>query len=167
MCLCFEEDPYDFEQTLLETDNQVKRFIELMGRKPDYFHGHSMATPNTQRAARAIAEKYDILMTTDVMSGSQVSMIPCTWTPKPFPIEDQLKTDVEQEFLKSLEASLSHEIGYFICHCGFVEEDLMKETTYTMIRMKDLAMATSPKVRAFLQEHQIELITYRDLKEER
>ena len=105
MCLCFEEDPYDYEQTLLETENQVKRFIELMGRK--------------------------------------------------------------QEFLKSLEASLSHEIGYFICHCGFVEEDLMKETTYTMIRMKDLAMATSPRVRAFLQEHQIELITYRDLKEGR
>ena len=167
MCLCFEEDPYDYEQTLLETENQVKRFIELMGRKPEYFHGHSMATPNTRKAARVIAEKYDILMTTDVMSGGQVSMIPCTWTPKPFPIEDQLKTDVEQEFLKSLEASLSHEIGYFICHCGFVEEDLMKETTYTMIRVKDLAMATSPRVRAFLQEHQIELITYRDLKEGR
>ena len=26
MCLCFEEDPYDSEQTLLETENQVKRF---------------------------------------------------------------------------------------------------------------------------------------------
>ena len=43
----------------------------------------------------------------------------------------------------------------------------MKETTYTMIRMKDLEMGTSPRVRAFLQEHQIELITYRDLKEGR
>lgn len=166
MCLCFEQDPYNYEEVLLETENQVKRFIELMGRKPEYFHGHSMATPNTQKAARVIAEKYNILMTLDVMNSNAVSMIPCTWTPKPFPIEDQLKTDVEQHFLQALQASLQHEIGYFICHCGFVEEDLMKETTYTMIRMKDLAMATSLKVKAFLKEHQIELITYRDLKEE-
>lgn len=164
--IIFEKDPYDYEETLLETENQVKRFIELMGRKPAYFHGHSIGTPNTVKAAKEVAEKYGIVMTTNVMRNDNVYSIPCDWTPKPFPVEDQMKTDVESNFLRSLEASLEHEIGYFICHCGFVEEDLVKETSYTLIRTKDLYAACSPKVRSFLDEHHIELITYEDLKEE-
>ncbi|MGN1343227.1 MAG: ChbG/HpnK family deacetylase [Traorella sp.] len=163
--IIFENDPYDYEETLLETENQVKRFIELMGRKPAYFHGHSIGTPNTAKAAREVAKKYGILMTTDVMKCDAVYSIPCDWTPKPFPIEKQMATDVEANFLKSLENSLDHEIGYFICHCGFVEEDLFRETSYTLIRNKDLYAACSPKVRQFLDEHEIELITYEDLKE--
>lgn len=163
MCLLFEEDPYDYEQTLLETENQVKEFIDLMGRKPAYIHPHSLMTPNTEKAQREVAKKYNIPMTINIMKNEKIGMIPSTWTPKPFPIEEQMKTDVTFHFLKSLEESKDIEVGYFICHCGFVEEDLMKETEYTLIRIKDLAMATSSEVKKYLEKNKIVLINITDI----
>ena len=161
----FEEDPYVYEETLLETENQVKRFIELMGRKPDYFHGHSLMTDNTLKASFEISKKYDILNTINVMTSKNIKMVPCDWTPKPFLITEQMCTDVTDKFLNSLKSVLNHEIGYFICHCGYVDADLLKETTYTLIRTRDLECALSDEVKEFLKENEIELITYDDLKE--
>ena len=39
------------------------------------------------------------------------------------------------------------------------------ETTYTLIRTRDLECALSDEVKEFLKENEIELITYDDLKE--
>ena len=161
----FANDPYPFEQTLLETENQLLRFKELVGRMPDYFHGHSLMTPNTVKAAKIVAEKYGILMSTKLMESPNTYAVPCDWTPKPFLLAEQIKTDVVSNLLKSLQASIDHELLYFICHCGYVDADLMAETSYTMIRTKDLQAATSPLIKAFIQEHQIELITYKQIKE--
>ncbi len=160
--IIFENDPFNYEEALLETENQVKRFIELIGRKPDYFHGHSIGTPNTAKAAKVIAEKYGIVQSTAIHNNDKFFRIPCTWTPKPFPIEDQLKTNVEEELLKVLPLALKHEYAVFVCHCGFVEEDLFKESTYTIIRNKDLAAATSPRIIKWLKDNNVELINYSD-----
>lgn len=162
ICLEFKEDPYPFEEVLLETENQLLRFKELVGRFPDYFHAHSLTTPNTEKAAQIVAEKYGIQRSFDL--GEKVYSIPCTWTPKPFPLEDQKNTNVVDNFCEALTKSLSHEIGYFICHCGYVDADLLNETTYTLIRTRDLQAATSEKVKRLLNDNGIELITYKDLR---
>lgn len=163
----FEEDPYNFEETLLETENQLLRFIELMGRKPDYFHAHSLMTPNTSKAAQMVAKKYDIPLSFCALEDPNVVMVPCTWTPKPFPMEDQMNTDVEHNFIESLKKCLDKdgEVGYFICHCGYVDADLLDETTYTMIRTRDLQCALSLKVKQFLDDNGIQLISFKDYME--
>ena len=157
MLIQFEKDPYDFEQTLLETENQVKRFIELMGRKPAYLHGHSLMTENTNKAAQIVAKKYNVPLSFELLKLSGVKIVPCTWTPKPFPIEDQKNTDVTQNFINALKNMDACDVGYFICHCGYVDADLLKETTYTLIRCKDLECATSNEVRDYLVKNNIEL----------
>lgn len=164
ICVEFEVDPYPFEEVLLETESQILKFKELVGRLPDYFHGHSLSTPNTDKAAKIIAEKYGIQRSFDLMRSGIVYPIPCTWTPKPFPLEDQKNTNVVDNFCQSLSNSLSHEIGHFTCHCGYVDSDLLNETTYTLIRTRDLQAATSNKVKQFLKDNGIELITYKDLR---
>ncbi|MCI5772954.1 MAG: ChbG/HpnK family deacetylase [Erysipelotrichaceae bacterium] len=165
LVLEYEEDPYPFDQVLLETENQLLKFKELIGKWPDYFHGHSLMTPNTIKAAKIIADKYGVLMSTKVMESPNVYSIPCDWTPKPFPLVDQINTNVELNLINSLKASLNHELLYFICHCGYVDADLMAETSYTMIRIKDLQAATSPLVKEFIKENKIELVTYKEIEE--
>lgn len=56
----FENDPFDYDEVLLETENQVKKFIELIGKKPAYINSHSVITETTEKAALVIAEKYGI-----------------------------------------------------------------------------------------------------------
>ncbi len=159
----FEKDPYDYEEVYIETENQVKRFIELLGRKPAYIHSHSLSTPNTVKASLEVAKKYDLISTRIDRNLDAVYQIPVNWTPKPFPVEDQFKTDVTSKFIESLKNSLDHEIGYYVCHCGYVDDALLSETTYTIIRCKDLACATSKELIDFLKENNIQIITHTEL----
>ena len=165
ICCYFENDPYDYEQTYLEIENQVKKFNELMGKMPEYIHGHSLSTPNTIKATQAVADKYHIFYTYSLYGREDIQRIQSTWTPKVFPVEDQMKTDVESNLLRVLEENKNLEKAYYVCHCGYVDEDLFRETTYTIIRAKDLYAATSDKVKKFIEDNHIELITYRDIKE--
>lgn len=162
----FEIDPYPYDETVLEIENQLKKFIKLMGRKPGYLHGHSLITGNIIKAINAMSEKYDIPVSFNVWKENELYCLPCDWTPKPFPIEEQLKVNVEENLMHVLPQALDHELNAFICHAGFVEEDLFKYSSYTIIRIKDLAAATSPDVKKFIDENNIELITYDDLRGE-
>lgn len=159
----FDQDPYPYEETYLEIENQYKKYLELMGRKPGYLHGHSLITPNIMKAIREVGKKYDVPVSFDLWQACGLYSLPCDWTPKPFPLEAQLKTNVEENLMRVLPQALDHELNAFICHAGFVEEELFHHSSYTMIRAKDLAAATSKQVKDFVAEHEIELITYDDL----
>ena len=153
-------DIFNYDEVLLETENQVKRFIELMGRNPGYMHGHSISSSNSKRAAKVIAEKYGILRSSEVLAKYR---IPCTWTPKPFSLEQQYETDSEMHILKVLKENANSEIACFVCHCGYVDAELLDESTYSIIRTRDLAAATSKQIKEWLTENHVELITYRDI----
>ena len=65
----------------------------------------------------------------------------------------------DQEFL-------NHEIGFIGTHCGYVDADLFEVSTYTLIRNRDLAAMTDSRMRQWIEENQIQLISYRDLLRE-
>lgn len=159
-----KNDPYPFDETLIEVENQVKRFIELVGKKPGYIQGHSLLTPNIDKAIRMMAEKYEIPYTAEVLKKYNFHWITINWYLRPFPVEKQLETDVEDGLMKVIPEVLDHEYSFLISHTGFVDEDLFRCSNYTIIRMKDLFMACSPRLKAFIKENNVELITYDDLK---
>ncbi len=158
-----ENDPYPLEEVLIEVENQVGRFVELMGKKPEYIHPHSLMTPNTNRAIAAIAAKHEIPYSISVYKQFGFHWVTNDWNPKPFPVEKQIQTDVEANVLNVIPEVLDHEYSAIICHAGFVDEDIFRCSTYTIIRTKDLVMACSPRVREFIESNNIEIITYNDL----
>lgn len=162
----FDEDPYPYEEVLIETENQVKRFFELTGKAPEYIHPHSLCTPNTDKAADTIAKKYKIFKTSDMMNHPDLRELPGAISlSKGITLEDQIQKDVEAELLEiALPALLENETGYYICHCGYVDYDLFLNSSLTLRRTKDLYGATSSKVKNYIKNHDIELITYRELK---
>lgn len=161
----FEEDPYPYEQILLETENQVKRFIEMTGRKPGYIHPHSVVTPNTERAASEIARKYGIYHSTDMMLSDKFVRFPgAISTSKGDSLESQMSVDVEKNLLENgLPLLKEGDIGYFIAHCGYVDYDLFRYSSLTLRRMVDLHSLTSKKIKECIVQNNIELITYYDI----
>lgn len=159
-----EDDPYPFDETLIEAENQVKRFIELVGRRPGYIQGHSLMTPNINRAIETIAEKYEIPYTMNFLKEFDFHWVTINWYVRPFPVEKQLQTDVEEGVMKVIPEILDYENSFLVSHVGFVDEDLFRCSNYTVIRAKDLFMACSPRLKAFIEEHNIELVTYDDFK---
>lgn len=162
----YEIDPFDFTDALLETENQVKKFLELMDRKPDYIHGHALLTPNSRRAIKIVAEKYGIPITEDVMHREDVSMPETPWLYSGMTLDNQFTMNLETELLNILKSNLHKDMVYYICHCGFVDQELLDLSSFTLIRSKDLASAVSLKVQEFIKENKIELINYSYFREE-
>lgn len=161
-----ENDPYPWEQTRLEVEAQYLKFIELVGEKPGYIHPHSFVTPNIGKAMQEVSEKYGVPTSFSQWDKFKFHMMTNTWNPKPFPVDLQMKTNVEQHVLEVAPEFLEHEYSLLVCHAGFVDEELFQYSTFTLIREKDLYMACSPVLRQYLNSHNIELITYKDLLKE-
>ena len=60
--------------------------------------------------------------------------------------------------------ALGHEYVLLGGHVGFVDADLFRYTTYSVIRCKDHEVFTSDFVKNWILRNNVELITYRDLK---
>lgn len=163
----FEVDPYPYDQVLVEVENQVKKYLELTGKKPEYLHGHSLITPNIVKALRAMGEKYNIVLTFDHLQALKVNYVPSEWNIKPvFSMEKQMVTDVEENVLNVLPSIKEHDVSVLICHAGYIDDELFDYSTYTIIRNKDLKMTTSDRIKEWLDVNQVELITHRDLRKE-
>lgn len=160
----FDEDPFPYTEVLIEMRNQILKFQELVGRNPEYLHPHSLMTPNIDRAFRDLSVEFNIPVSYVEWERVQIFSLPAPWNIKPvFALADQLQTNVEANVLAEVDELLNHEISAMICHAGYIDEALLELSSYSIIRVKDLKMATSEQLMRFVTDHHIELVTYRDL----
>ena len=79
-------------------------------------------------------------------------------------LEAQLQPPVEQNLLEhALPSMQDDETAYYIFHCGYVDADLFRVSSLTVRRAIDLDAALSSMIMDYIREHQIKLITYREL----
>lgn len=163
----FKEDPFDYKEVYIEAENQVQKYIELAGRKPDYLHPHSLMTPTINRVIHDLSKKYDIVYSKDFYKEKGCKRFETEWNIKPvFKVQDQLVTNVEQNVFDRLEKIEDNQITVLICHCGYIDAPLLEISSYSLIRARDLEMATSKRIIHELEKMNVQLVTYSDLKEE-
>lgn len=156
-------DHVNYDQVYKEFDAQVQRFLSIVGKLPDYIHGHAYGTATTVRAMKAIAEKYDRPFSTDILFGSNVKGCTMEWYRFGNRMEDQFNDDIKQCILEDRNGFLNVEIGSLVSHCGYVDMKLFALSSYTIYRIKDLEAMTSPEVKDWVKKNNVELITYNDL----
>lgn len=163
----FETDPFPYEQILLETENQVKRFMEYTGRLPEYMHTHSLSTPNTLKAALAVAEKYGLYHTWTLRHTYRA--LPGVFDGvKNAGIQEQLDYRCRDNFIQRALPSLAeNETAFYVFHCGYADADLLRKSSLNLRRIRDLEAVLDSNVKDYIREEKIELITYRDLKKEK
>ncbi len=165
-----------YEEAYLEYDNQVKRYIELVGHVPGYIVGHAFHNEITDKALVDIREKY----------GSRDSY-PRAGIPKEHLIEGwvnpvvrpdksydysplvQLENDPLQMFidgkLKNLEAFADEDVVMILhTHAGFLDRDLYKLSSFNAVRPMEAGFICSKELREFVEAHNVEMInaTYFD-----
>lgn len=151
-----------YEECLIEVEAQLNRFYELMGRYPEYLHGHSYSTPTLELAIDSISEKYNIPTTRYLKKQYNLQRPIKDWNKKPFSLEDQLNANQLEAIMQ--EDYLKAEYGWIVFHCGYVDAEIFDVSSYTLIRPMDLKAATSKKLKKWLNDNEIEVISYRDLK---
>lgn len=159
-----KEDPYPYEEVLKETRAQVERFIELTGVKPGYIHPHSVMTANIVKALATVADEYAMPFSMKFLKSMNAHFVTNDWNPRPvFTLEQQKNTNVLENTLRVLPEVLDNDLSVMICHAGFIDSTVLDFSSYSIIRTRDLEMATSSEVKEYIEKNNIELVTYRDL----
>lgn len=153
-------DFWPYEECKIEVKAQVERFLALTGRLPKYIAGHSitLVSPNFRRALSDTAREYDVPFTLELEDSLHIVRIP-PWTHRPFFVQDQMERDTEAHVLEHLEKLKHEELVMISGHCGFVDAELIRYSTFTVIRAKDHAMYTSEKIKQWIRDNNVELTT--------
>ncbi|MCF0110123.1 MAG: ChbG/HpnK family deacetylase [Erysipelotrichaceae bacterium] len=160
------ENEYDhvvYEDLYKEFEAQIQKYIELVGKKPDYLHGHAYGTETTRQVSLDLAHKYGVpySMTVIEQNGGRSQM---SWYINPPTYENQVKSSLEDFLLEDKGGYLGKEFAALICHTGYVDKTIFELSSYNIYRAMDLAAVTSPKVLQWVKDNNIELITYKDVK---
>ncbi len=156
--------PMTYEDAYTETENQVLRFIELIGRKPCYVSGHSYGSDATRLALADVADKYGILIggnSHPKLQGNGKRWYKTVPGDKSaYTMQMQMDTDVEKFILDDELGILGHEYGVIGTHCGYCDEELVRMSSFNVIRTKELYALTSPRVKQWVKDNDIELINF-------
>ena len=153
-----------YEELYQEFDAQIIRFTELTGKLPDYIHGHAYLSKTTVNVQRDLARKYHIPYSADFSLLPDAKMPDMGWYTFGT-LEQQLNEDPLTYILEDRAGYLGHEYGYLVTHCGELDSDTL-HLPFSICRLRDLEAMTSPGIFRWLKENDIELITFKDIREQ-
>lgn len=156
-----------FDEVFKELNAQVERFIEIVGKKPDYIHPHAYRTELITQVQQSIAKRYDIIYSDDLMkkwSGIGIDDYRIPWYLKPTTLENQQKSSLKEYLLNHGENLIKQEIVFLIGHMGYIDYELMELSTYTLYRMSDLMSVCDAEILKWIKENHIELINYKNIE---
>ena len=155
-------DFVDLDEVVLEIEAQYDRFKAITGQEPRYFEGHAVASDNFFEGLRIVAERHS-LSYLPFAAGEPVKFKNTTL----YTSMDSMKEDYDPfESLKKAALADYGEDGcaMFVCHPGYLDNEILTKSSLTIPRVKEVEMASSEETKNWLKENDIEVITYDDLR---
>lgn len=147
---------------------QYDRFVELVGCKPGYLHGHSISPETYLEAILELSEESGVIYSqvaeekfglyNPILANRGGASFSKTFDPM-----QQINKNPEGLFWENREEALKHEYVRTVGHCGFVDAALFDLTSLSIERARDHQMVTSRRIMDWIKENNVELITYYDL----
>ncbi|MCD8379462.1 MAG: ChbG/HpnK family deacetylase [Lachnospiraceae bacterium] len=162
------------EEVEIELEAQYQKFIELVGKEPEYVHTHSIGrtVPTYYVTVSEIGKKHGVPMGSEMREHFHFADLhKKTWTSfgnkapkKEFNAERQLNKDTLGQTIAYRDDLLAYEYGALDGHPGYIDADLIANSTVSLERCKDLQMMMSDNMKQWIKDNGVELISYRDLK---
>lgn len=150
------EEFITFEDARREIDAQYKRFLELFGRKPDYFEAHAVKSRVMTAALEEYAEENNLLYHApfEALTAGGLTI------PMYLGNISNPEYDPARE-LKNCVASLEDEIPkMYVFHPGYLDQTILQLSSLTINRTKEAALLTDPETKKYLEEQGVELYSY-------
>lgn len=155
------EDFVVFEEVILEIEAQYHRFVELFGRKPDYFEGHAVSSANFFKGLEYVADKYRLKYSGFSMGGELITI---GNSKVAFNMESMFPTYDPFEMLQKMVAQADETVVQLaVFHPGYLDDYMLHHSSLTFPRTKEVVMLTDQTVREWLCEQTVQLIDYRDI----
>jgi len=162
-------DHVDYDEIYAEFDAQIQKYVRLVGKLPDYIHGHAYGTATTNRAYADLARKYDRPLSTEMMNKyflapNENPFSLMGWYTNPPTLDNQNASRLKDFILENGHNWLNKDYHIIVCHAGYVDRQLMDLSSYNIFRLNDLDALLSEEVKNWIRENNVELITYKDLE---
>lgn len=149
------------DEVVLEIEAQYQRFVELTGQQPHYFEGHAVASDNFFKGLEIVAERHGL----DYLAFSPMGPVKFRNTTL-YTSMDSMMPDYDP--FASLKRDALKDYGpdgccMFVCHPGYLDDFILRTSSLTIPRTKEVAMSCDPATRRWLEENDVQVVTYDDL----
>ncbi|MFD1415013.1 ChbG/HpnK family deacetylase [Oceanobacillus jeddahense] len=165
-----EEDFVVFEEALIEIEAQYHKFLELFGKKPDYFEGHAIASNQFFKALAYFADTHELTYSglptgaspNDLTSNESFIMVNDT---KVYMMMESMQADYNPYHTVEKLLDNLHEDGVdmLIFHPGYLDDYILNHSSLLIPRTQEVAMLTDHRIRQQLDDKHIDLISYKEL----
>lgn len=156
-------DIIDLDEVVAEIDAQYHRFLDLVGKKPDYFEGHAVMSDNFIKGLHIVAEKYDLPLLDFSFDGHPISFKQNTkfnvFMESMKPNYDPYK--VVKEMVSKAD---DDDIPMMVCHPGYLDQYILNTSSLTVPRTQEVEMAMDPTIAKLIKENDIHLLRYSECK---
>lgn len=150
------------EEMVLEIEAQYQRFVELTGRQPDYFEGHAVLSRHLMQGLEIVAQRHG-LKYNNMYPGDETG----TFGGKPVAAGPMRSMDPDYDPARELKEAVLHARtdmpNVFVCHPGYLDAFLLRSSSLTVNRTKEVEMLCDPAMRTWLEEYDVRLLRYSDL----
>lgn len=157
-----ERDFITYEDAKKEIDAQYRRFEELFGMGPAYFEAHAVKSSVMMRALEDYAGEHGLLYHAPFaalnVNGFAVPMYLGDITDPDYDPYKELKACVD-----SLEEGVPK---MYVFHPGYLDQPILRMSSLTLNRTKEVQMLTDPAVGAYLEGEGVRLYSYETIVEE-
>lgn len=153
-----------YEDLKCETEAQIERYRELVGEYPAHFEGHSTMTSPMREAFRDVARERGIHCSVQEPLGNE-RMRTCAEVDMPGFMELINRGCALDDIPRLIDAveACPHEIAILHFHPGYIDQEVLENTSLVAPRARDLETLCDPRARSLIEEHGIELVGYRAL----
>lgn len=150
------------EEMVLEIEAQYQRFVQLTGRQPQYFEGHAVLSKHLMQGLEIVAQRHG-LKYNNMYPGDETG----TFGGKPVAACPMRSMEPDYDPVQSLKDAVLHARtdmpNVFVCHPGYLDAYLLRSSSLTVNRTKEVEMLCDPAMRSWLEEHDVQLLRYSDL----
>lgn len=150
------------EEMVLEIEAQYQRFVRLTGRQPQYFEGHAVLSKHLMQGLEIVARRHG-LKYNNMYPGDETG----TFGGRPVAACPMRSMEPDYDPVQSLKDAVLHARtdmpNVFVCHPGYLDAYLLRSSSLTVNRTKEVEMLCDPAMRSWLEEHDVQLLRYSDL----
>ncbi len=153
-----DENKLDLEEIKIEFEAQLKKFVEVYGRKPTHIdsHHHVHLLPKIFEVAKEIAIKNNL----PIRTLEKVSVVKCV---DYFESSFYGKDATKENLIKILQkiSTNKYEISEIMCHPGFLDKDVLK-SGYNSPRLDEIEILNAEEVLAEIKKLGFQLVNYEE-----
>ena len=150
------------EEMVLEIEAQYQRFVQLTGRQPQYFEGHAVMSKHLMQGLEIVAQRHG-LKYNNMYPGDETG----TFGGRPVAACPMRSMEPDYDPVQSLKDAVLHARtdmpNVYVCHPGYLDAYLLRSSSLTVNRTKEVEMLCDPAMRSWLEEHNVQLLRYSDL----